>query len=124
MKKLNLDETWRLCLQMWRWIDEQIEKHDMHCWENHNLKSLWLKKQRIKRHVLMNCFFCDYAEKRNGLLVKDNNSNYNCPECPARLVNRKFNCEKWKSYCWCDNPRAFYVKLVALNKIRLAKKRR
>ena len=118
MKRLTLDETWVLCLKMWKWTDEQIEEHGIDYAEENNLKRLWLKKQRFRRNIVLNCFFCDYACKQGGFL----NDLGNCPSCPGRLVRPNFHCEKRESYRWDEKPRKFYKKLVELNKIRLAKR--
>ncbi len=107
MKRLNLDETWVLCLAMWKWIAKEARTGKMAC----TLKAEWIKKHSFKA-VWANCFFCDWSTKHGG----------NC-NCPAKKIDTSFHCEHNEEYRWYNKPIAFYKKLLALNKIRLAKKR-
>ncbi len=113
MKKRTLSETWRLCLEMWKWIDEEIEAKGLNYWKHIDLKQRWLKKHRIRGNIRFNCFFCHYAFEHAQ--EKDP-----CLACPGKLVNKSFHCGN-RRYDWCTNPYAFYKKLVSLNKTRLKK---
>ncbi len=102
MKKLTLDETWRLCLSMWRWIAKQ--KKEGVGTNVDNLKHEWLAKH-YPRYVQNNCFFCGYAAVF-------------CPKCPGRLVDESFLCDNTE-YSYFGKPIKFYNKLVSLNRKRL-----
>lgn len=124
MKKLSLDETWRLCLKMWKWIAKQIRKyknfHQLSIAGKteiiFQLKRKWCRKNKYNT-LNFDCFFCEYAK----------NSSYtsrNCEEnCPARKIDKEFNCHNLK-YDFIRRPITFYNKLVSLNKKRLAKKKK
>lgn len=108
MKKLTLDETWDLCLKMFKWISRQ--QGDVG-----ELKSQWLRKHGfVPASIDSNCFFCEYHHTHKR---KD----WGKCNCPARKIDKDFDCKSAK-YDYTTKPRAFYKKLVALNKIRLAKK--
>ncbi|MHC4397755.1 MAG: hypothetical protein ACYS1A_19090 [Planctomycetota bacterium] len=115
MKRLTLDETWKKCLSMWRWIAKQKRKGcATPVW--------WLKTQWMEEHgyedeeIEENCFFCDYANHRQEDCEED------CDSCPARMVEKDFNCQD-EVHHWARNPIVFYNKLVLLNRKRLAKKK-
>lgn len=106
MKKLTLDETWRLCLSMWRWIAKQwkLGRRDVF-----DLKLEWLEKHGYKdQEIHENCFFCHAAPA-------------NCPACPGRVIDSAFNCH---NLTWNTDPVAFLKVLEVLNRKRLAKKRK
>lgn len=108
MKKLTLNETWRLCLSMWRWIAKQWrEGTELTVGQ---LKRLWLEKHEHEG-VYLNCFFCEYRYSRG-----------NCENCPGALVDSAFRCGN-SEYEWCKNPIGFYNKLRSLNRKRLAKRK-
>lgn len=107
MKKRTLNQTWILCLRMWRHIakvwtaGEKVER----------LKTKWLTENGfVNMDVDMpsGCFFCKYAEAISG-----------CAECPGRLVDLSFSCYR-ESYSFEHNPPAFYRELLRLNRIRKA----
>ena len=104
MKKLSLEETWRLCLEMWKWIAEE--------WEKDNTKRVAaLKQQWLKEHgfenVSSSCFFCAYAKSGCGL-------------CPARLVEENFLCDD-SEHDYLTKPVEFYHKIVSLHETWLRK---
>lgn len=106
MKRLTLNETWVLCLRMWKWIAEQRKKERRTGVEG--LKALWLKKHGYKDDEIDNdCFFCEYACQKQGCL----NS------CPGYKVDSEFTCDN-AEYSYCKHPIKFYTKLVELNKKR------
>ncbi len=111
MKRLSLDETWRLCLQMWKWIAKKIKADKNLCVGD--LKAEWVKKHDFDE-IDSNCFFCEYSAKHP-------NKKVNC-NCPAKKIDKGFHCLKGE-YHYEHEPIKFYKKLVKLNEIRLAKKK-
>ncbi len=109
MKKLTLDETWELCLKMWKWINESTKAGSRH--NVRQLKEMWTTGNGF---VFMeeDCFFCEYDIRRESQI---------CRLCPGKKVDKTFKCEN-PIYHYENNPIKFYEKLVELNKIRLAKK--
>ncbi|MHC4397910.1 MAG: hypothetical protein ACYS1A_19875 [Planctomycetota bacterium] len=109
MKRLTLDETWRLCLSMWRWIAKQKR---LHPYSNIRvLKRRWAEKHGYF-DLEQNCFFCEYTVRRELY----------CEGCPGAKVDKMFRCARYPKYIWYSKPIAFYKKLVSLNRKRLAKK--
>ena len=106
-KNLNLDQTWELCLEMWKWVIETSgDKH------------IWLEQNGYD-NMYCSCFFCEFASKsstHNGPMRMTL-----CPLCPGKAVDPSFHCEEDVPYSWCDNPEDFYKKLVELNNKRLGK---
>ncbi|KKK82643.1 hypothetical protein LCGC14_2801350 [marine sediment metagenome] len=110
MKKLTLDETWRLCLSMWKWIAKQ--KREGSKKTPVQLKYQWMSAHGLEEKINADCFFCNYitANKKCDIY------------CPGVKIDKDFNCAT--SGChWYHDPIAFYNKLVSLNRKRLAKKR-
>ncbi len=111
-KKYTLDETWHLCLSMWRWIAEQIKARSKRSVKE--LKREWLDKEGFGPYEIDdNCFFCDYARYYND------NKTCGCVagKCPGKLVNKQFSCTN-KTYNYEYMSIAFYKKLVSLNRKR------
>ncbi len=109
MKKLTLDETWKLCLSMWRWLVKRGEKGDA----IYSLKERWTIEHGYKKGEIRNdCFFCEYNRHRQ----------YDCFTCPGTKIDNNFDCMNGE-YHYKLQPRRFYNKLVSLNRKRLAKKR-
>ena len=116
-KKLTLDETWKLCLKMWKWIAETAKS-----WEPveedvvEALKDAWLAQNWMGSKLDHDCFFCEYDEQRK----------HGCQSCPAKKVDRSFYCNQPYSneLCFWMRPVQFYAKLKQLNRKRLAKKRK
>ncbi len=107
MKKVSLDRTWELCLEMWKWISKQ--KKARNAKSITHLKEKWMQSHHFK-NVQADCFFCEYAERQGR----------GCSSCPGNLVNKRFHCGR-TSYHYGMKPTAFYNKIVALNKKRKAK---
>lgn len=106
MKKLTLNETWKRCLRMWRWIVKEWEKDNTQIVGI--LKEIWLEKYDPDANLEYDCYFCNYYMESN------------CSNCPPVLVNKKFRC--WNSsYSFDCKPNKFLAKLEQLNKIRLSK---
>lgn len=96
MKRLNLNETWALCLKMWKWIAMKVRaaRNAGRIWNVDNLKKEWLQKHGIKdEEIDLNCFFCEYDDKRHSLTE--------CQFCPARKIERDFHCNKSTSNYAC-----------------------
>lgn len=110
MKQLTLNQTWTLCLRMWRWIAKE--------WRIGGKKSSILKKRwlrgngfKVSQSESGNCFFCVY--------VREHGDNGECLCCPGALVESDFECG---DAGWSSDPPAFYKELLRLNKIRKGKK--
>lgn len=111
MKRLTLNETWKLCLAMWRWIARQVRagRNDV---DVSKLKDEWLAKKGFDpMEILHSCFFCHYTTDSD---LED------CEQCPGRKVDPYFGCCGGKYY-YRFHPIAFYNKLVRLNRKRLKK---
>ena len=116
MKRLTLDETWVLCLKMWKWIAKEVRADKKAGKDSVNaLKQEWAEKHEFE-NIHQDCFFCEYAQRRDGL--------QDCRLCPAKRVDKDFHCMDAYECCFCCYPIAFYKKLLELNKIRLAKMKR
>ena len=102
MKKRTLNQTWILCLRMWRWRASGNNKRKP-TW-----KAKWLRDNGIES-IRANCFFCAFAKTGS------------CEDCPGILVDPTFNCYN-PAYCFHEKPEAFYKELLRLNKIRKGKK--
>ncbi len=114
-KKLTLNETWRLCLSMWKWIAKQKRAGTLK--DTYNLKVEWLQKHWVGKDVYDECFFCDYQIQHRK---REYEGASDCPGCPGALVDKWFDC--YHSGCdWFYNPIAFYNKLVSLNRKRKKK---
>lgn len=109
-EKLTLEEAWKYCMDMWEWISENYEGK----LNAGNLKKKWLKKNRIKREISHDCFFCEYASQHGEFLKSIGNNKYYCSNCPGTLISKTFHCENHKSYHWIHDPKQFYKKLTIL----------
>ncbi len=107
-KKRTLNQTWVLCLRMWRWISK-MKAEKSRKWVT-TLKTQWLREAGIKIKGDSDCFFCEYIIKMDS-----------CHTCPGRLVDPSFSCHR-EAYHYQREPIAFYKKLLHLNRIRKAKK--
>ena len=119
MKKLNLDETWRLCMSMWRHVKRRIQSGDKETVES--LKASWATKHGY--HLDSDCFFCDYVDLRSDPLM---DYSAGCKLCPARKIDPEFHCKNL-TYHYRLKPIKFYNKLRSLYRLYLkrlkAKKR-
>ncbi len=122
MKRLTLDETWVLCLAMWKWIAKEgraATKAGI-VWDVCELKREWVDIHGFEKiKIYHNCFFCEYAHHYSYEDIRGEG----CNLCPARKIDKEFDCHNDEYYYFCY-PIAFYKKLLALNKIRLAKKKK
>ena len=110
-RKYTLQETWTLCLKMWRWIADYYVLGDNIA----GLKERWLKLHGFSRQdidsIWGHCFFCGYDRQ-----------NYTpgstCTNCPAALVNPDFRCFR-DAYHYEKDPKKFYKRIAKLHKIWL-----
>jgi len=111
--KLSLDDTWKNCLSMWRWIAKEVKGNSPHSVDT--LKAMWLTANGFADiRVYNNCFFCHYVSQTPSY-----DESIDCfPLCPGGKVAKDFDCFN-KRYCWSKDPIKFYNKLVSLNKKRL-----
>jgi hypothetical protein len=113
---MTLEETWKNCLSMWRWIAKEVRKGNKKY--PSDLKTEWLAKHGIEKDEIYNdCFFCEHAAThatRNAAAIT-------CPTCPGSRADKTFDCQH-EDYCFSKNPIAFYNKLRALNRKRLKAK--
>jgi hypothetical protein len=109
-KEISLEETWELCLEMWKWISDEATLFEEITieYDVHHLKRAWLKSHGFKGVVYKGCFFCHFGKQRDR---------FPCRKCPGRLVDGAFTCMH-DEYHYEDKPKEFYNKLLKLNKIR------
>ena len=105
MKKRTLNQTWTLCLRMWRWIIK-MKAEGSRKWI-FTLKKQWLRENRIKIVGDHDCFFCEFNDDVNN----------RCERCPGTLVNSNFSCCNLM-YHYAHESAAFYKELLRLNRIR------
>lgn len=107
MKKRTLNQTWVLCLRMWRSIAKVWREGN----NVHRLKRIWINENGFSMSgVDAHCFFCDHNVENPG-----------CSDCPGKLVDPNFCCESLE-YDYETKPIAFYKELLRLNRIRKEKK--
>lgn len=116
---LNLNETWELCIKMWKWI---AKVYDGSVSVN-TLKAQWMRKHGFKG-IMHNCFFCDWQIEMLEEFEELRNMSYPCKIlCPAKLASDEFaGCESSK-YPYDDNPRAFYQEIKRIYEIRESMKK-
>ena len=108
MKKLTLNQAWKLCLQQWKWISGELDKGvRIGIWR---LKDKWLEAHEYEE-INCSCFFCQYDAQYKG----------GCESCPAKRIDLNFDCCEVPSFG--SNPRLFYKKLLSLNRKRLRSKK-
>jgi hypothetical protein len=109
MKKVptDIDEVWKECLRMWRWISDKIrkmKKEDLDISSVFDLKREWLTKNDYDLSSILNeCFFCTVSPT--------------CRLCPGRKVDPTFDCVG-QEYDFFTKPIKFYNKLRSLNRKR------
>lgn len=102
-RKLSLEQTWQKCMKMWKEMIEVYWKRGM---DGGDLKEIYFDEHPKRKFPENGCYFCDYGDRREG-----------CTSCPGQLVHPRFNCHN-ESYHYICKPKAFYRKLVALDKKR------
>ena len=111
MKKRTLNQTWTLCLRMWKWIKKVWQTEGYKGMSVHKLKYIWLADNGFDSTTISaHCFFCDYKD----------GAGYCHVNCPAAMVDPEFDCAD-SSYDYETNPVEFYRELLRLNRIRKAK---
>ena len=111
MERLTLDQTWVLCLKMWKWIAKEVRAGNSTNVDA--LKKEWCEKNGFAAiEIKYCCFFCEYD--RRGICE--------CDRCPARKIDKAFKCYVDSSYHYLEFPLKFYKTICQLNKIRLGKK--
>ena len=108
MKKRTLNQTWILCIRMWRWIVKNLGKGRGIL----GLKKQWLSENGFK-DVKTNCFFCDFVNTYSERL--------DCSKCPGTLIDPAFHCMN-SAYDYSAKSGAFLEELLRLNRIRKGKK--
>jgi len=104
----KLDDVWKECLRMWRWISDQVRKGNSR--DINELKSIWFNKEGyVESDICCGCFFCKYDQEENGSM---------CSNCPGALVDPEFDC-RYTEYDSFQEPIKFYNKLRSLNRKRL-----
>lgn len=101
--KLTLNQTWRECIRMWKWI---VKNCDGNSRLVEVLKAQWLKGHGYTK-VDSNCFFCEYDGQHTQQEI-------GCPECPGKLADKRFSCGR-VTYSYIDLPKKFLKKLLELD---------
>lgn len=111
MKKLTLKlrEAWKLCLEQWKWVIEQLDIDSTR--NSDGLKNAWFRKFGKGAKPIACCYFCEYDNQFKG---------GGCGHCPGKLVSDRFRCD-YKGFEYDYNPRKFYARLLRLDKKRRAK---
>ena len=107
---MTLNQTWTLCLRMWKWIKKVWQTEDYKGMSVHKLKHIWLADNGFDLNAITaHCFFCNYRGP------------FRCHvNCPGAMVDSEFSCTN-SSYHYELNPAGFYRELLRLNRIRKAK---
>lgn len=106
--KLTLNQAWKVCLRMWKWIVEQRQKGRND--DVGDLKDEWFETQQKKYSridICAGCFFCEYDVQNNDICDE-------CLRCPGRLVSKSFNCCHSAYDCYTEQAK-FYKKLLQLD---------
>jgi len=107
MKRMTLNQTWKECLRMWKWIAGQRNKGST--LDVEGLKEQWLVDHGYDPGVIyFQCFFCGYAGIRQ-------HGDFCCVNrCPGRLVSERFDCVA-DAYHYKYESIKFYQKLLELD---------
>ena len=119
--ELTLEETWQLCIKMWKWIVAEWEKleerpvEEVEIWVN-GKKSLWLESNGYGDvDIDSDCFFCEWVKKHTTDKIRNCVSDKLCPGC---MVDKNFSCYKAG---WDSDPPRFLKEIMRLDKIRKAR---
>jgi len=115
MKKRTLNQTWVLCLRMWRAAAKELVGKIINDYDTiDRFKRRWMEENGFgSEKIKSNCFFCDYVGK-------DENGDPDCTTCPGALVDPYFDCCD-DEYYFRYYPQKFYEELLRLNRIRKGK---
>lgn len=106
----KLDRTWESQLSMSRWFAEQGDAGGS--------KWKWLKKNHFRKPRKNDCFFCQYSIDHGGTV--GDKCKTTCRNCPGRLADPRLEmywCQS-RRRSWSTNPKAFYRRMVGLDKKR------
>lgn len=122
-KKLTIEQAWTLCLKMWKWIAENYKNDKIE--STTQLKKRWLKENKTLpemkdvdiNYLSFSCFFCQYNVEQRASKIKVNydDANMDCSKCPAKLVSKRFCCERYEAYNWMCKPKQFYKRIKELH---------
>ncbi len=113
-KKYSLNQIWKLCIKMWKYVVEQNKRVI-------SAKEDWLKNNDFELFdVDSDCFFCEWTKQMIDKIPDDYDVDNRCQLCPGRLVDKKFDCCGSK-YHYLRHPRKFLKKVLVLNKKRRSK---
>ncbi len=107
---MTLDETWALCLEMWKWIMENHKEFG----DVMILKEKWFADNEDAIEVgaiEADCFFCEYNVSQRG-------SDEGCECCPGKLIDDYFSCSD-PNYSYFKKPKEFYAHILELHAIYL-----
>lgn len=106
--KYTLQETWDLCLKMWRWIADYYMPGDSIV----QLKRQWLKLHGLgEAGITESCFFCHSTAVCPG-------AKQDCNVCPGKAADPSFSCMT-RRYHYYNEPKKFYREIARLHKIWL-----
>ncbi len=109
----NLDRCWTNCLKMWKWVSETYDGTQAVS----TLKWEWLKSHGFRKNIEANCFFCHWHNEHGGGMLEFGEITI-CTNCPGVYVSKSFCCQSYLTYKYDEQPKAFYRKLLALDKKR------
>ena len=114
--RLTLDKAWKICLSMWE---------DIHKDGNVDINKIqWMAEHGYEGKFRGDCPFCEYAKRACSAAVARNDyeplDKWWCDYCPGRKVDKTFGCHN-KKYHHFNKPKAFYKKLLELDRIRRGK---
>lgn len=104
-QKMTLDETWKNCLKLWKFVARRVRGHTT----VYDLKAEWMDEHNFYG-VELNCFFCEASAG-------------NCRTCPGAIIDPDFRCDN-DEYDWNNHPIKFYKELVSLNRKRKRQNRK
>ena len=116
MKKLTLNQAWRLCLKQWKWMIPNLnDDNDIEDLKDEYFDVIMAGDNDIPDN---NCYFCEYNEQQGGHSGLGESGD--CSHCPGVLVNKRFSCGN-DTYHFATYPLKFHAKLLELDKKRKAK---
>ena len=114
--RLTLEETWKQCRAMWKWIKKRRLAGDARNVEE--LKADWSEDHGFgDADIVFHCFFCHHNENFGG------NSPDDCHLCPAKTIDPDFHCFKHASHHFELWPVNFADEIARLDRIRKRKKK-
>lgn len=125
--RMTLDDTWKNCLSMWRWIAKEVRKskgwkyltEQQQYNKVDDLKAKWLLDNGFEG-IEHDCFFCNHAQMYHKLGEYVRGAG--CRLCPAIKIDSEFDC-LGGGVRFDRDPVDFCKWLVSLNRKRLKAKR-